>query len=58
MGNGASAMSGIKNGVANCISDTEPWAVFTHSLNLAVGDTVKNNKIMKSSLEMCMKFQN
>jgi len=52
---GASVMSVIKNGVAKCISDKEPRAVFTHcyghALNLAVGDTVKNSKIMKSSLE-------
>ena len=52
---GASVMSGIKNGVAKCISDKEPRAVFTHcyghALNLAVGDTVKGSKIMKSSLE-------
>ena len=48
-------MSGIKNGVAKRISDKEPRAVFTHcyghALNLAVGDTVKSSKIMKSSLE-------
>ena len=48
-------MSGIKNGVAKRISDKEPHAVFTHcyghALNLAVGDTVKSSKIMKSSLE-------
>ena len=52
---GASIMSGIKNGVAKCITDKEPRAVFTHcyghALNLAVGDTVKSSKIMKSSLE-------
>ena len=47
-------MSGSKNGVAKIIS--EPRAVFTHcyghSLNLAVGDTVKQSKLMKSTLEM------
>jgi len=52
---GASVMSGIKTGVAKQISDQEPRAVFTHcyghSLNLAVGDTVKQCKVMKSSLE-------
>ena len=52
---GASVMSGIKNGIAKCISDRESRAVFTHcyghALNLAVGDTVKSSKIMKSSLE-------
>jgi len=52
---GASVMSGIKNGVAKRISDKEPCAVFTHcyghALNLSVGDTVKGSKIMKLSLE-------
>lgn len=52
---GASVMRGIKTGVAKCISDKEPRAVFTHcyghALNLAVGDTVKQSKVMKSSLE-------
>ena len=27
---GAGVMSGIKNYVAKCISDKEPWAVFIH----------------------------
>ena len=48
-------MSGIRNGVAKHISDREPRAVFTHCyghvLNLAVSDTVKKSKVMKSSLE-------
>ena len=52
---GASVMSGVKNGIAKRISDKEPRVVFTHcyghALNLAVGDTVKSSKIMKSSLE-------
>jgi len=57
---GAGVMSGIKNGVTKCISDKEPCAVFTHyhghALNLAVGDTVKSSKIMKSSLETVHKI--
>ena len=52
---GASAMSGIRNGVAKLILDDEPCAVYTHcyghSLNLAVGDAVKGCKLMKSCLE-------
>lgn len=52
---GASVMSGIMNGVAKCITDKEPRAIFTHcyghALNLAVGDTVKSSRIMKSFLE-------
>ncbi len=51
---GASNMSGIRNGVAKKIRDDEPRAIYTHcyghSLNLAVGDTIKNSSIMKNSL--------
>ncbi len=51
---GASNMSGIRNGVAKRIRDDEPRAIYTHcyghSLNLAVGDTIKNSSIMKNSL--------
>ena len=43
---GASNMTGIKNGVAKQLTDEEPRAIFTHcyshGLNFAVGDTVKN----------------
>lgn len=42
---GASAMSGSKNGVAKRIGDLEPRAVYTHcyghALNLAASDTLK-----------------
>ena len=52
---GASVMSGARSGVATIISSEEPRAVFTHcyghSLNLAVGDTIRQSKLMKSSLE-------
>ena len=48
-------MSGARSGVATIISSEEPRAVFTHcyghSLNLAVGDTIRQSKLMKSSLE-------
>ena len=51
---GASNMSGCKNGVAKKISD-ENKAVYTHcyghALNLAVGDTVKQSKIMRDALD-------
>ncbi len=51
---GASNMSGIRNGVAKKIRDDEPRAIYTHcyghSLNLAVGDTIKNFSITKNSL--------
>ena len=52
---GASNMSGKRHGVAKLIQDEEPRATFTHcyghSLNIAAGDTIKMNKVMKSSLE-------
>lgn len=50
-----STMSGLKSGVAKRIMDEEPRAVFTHcychSLNLAVGDSVKKSQLLKSALE-------
>ncbi len=53
---GESAMSGSKNGVAKCISDIEPRALFTqcygHALNLAASDTVKKSKIVKDALNL------
>ena len=52
---GASAMTGHKSGVANCIQDIESRTVFTHcygySLNLAVLDSVKACQMMKDVLE-------
>ena len=51
---GASSMSGTKGGVAKLISDDEPRAVYTHcyghALNLSVGDTVKQCRVMRSVL--------
>ncbi len=49
-------MSGSKHGVAKQILDDETRAVYTHcyghaALNLAVGDVVKQCKLMKHSLE-------
>ena len=52
---GCSMMSGIRTGVAKCIADEEPRAVFTHcyghSLKLAASDTVKKSKLMKDALD-------
>ena len=49
-------MAGARNGVATQILSEEPRAVFTHcyghALNLAVGDTVKKNKILSNALDM------
>ena len=53
---GASAMTGIKNGVATVIASRESRAIFSHcyghALNLGVGDTIKQCQLMKSSLEV------
>jgi len=51
---GASNMSGIKNGVATQICKEEPRAVYTHcyghSLNLAAADAIKKSKVIKFAL--------
>ncbi len=53
---GASSMSGTKKGFAKTLRDEEPRAIFTHCyghiLNLAVGDCVKQCKVMKTTLEV------
>ena len=59
---GASNISGAKNGVAKQIRDREPRAVYTHwyghALNLAVGDTVKQSKIMRDALDTTYEMSN
>lgn len=49
-------MSGVRNGVAKILTDEEPHAIYTHCyghcLNLAIGDTNKKSKVMKSCLEV------
>lgn len=53
---GASAMTGVKNGVSKVIASKESQAIFSHcyghALNLGVGDTIKQCQLMKSSLEV------
>ena len=53
---GASSMSGAKQGVAKVLLDEEPRALYTHcyghALNLAVGDCVKQGKLMKDALDV------
>ena len=53
---GASAMSGIKSGVAKQICDIEPRALFTHcyghALNLAASDVLKQSKLMNDALDL------
>ena len=52
--NGCSTMSGLRSGVAKELR-VESRAVFTHcyshSLNLAASDCIKNSKLMKSAPE-------
>ncbi len=51
---GASSMNGPKGGVAKLINNDVPRAVYTHyyehALNLSVGDTVKQWRVMRSAL--------
>lgn len=55
---GANSMllSDVRNIVARILTDSEPRAVYTQCyglrLNLAIGDTIKNCKVMKSCLEV------
>ena len=52
---GCLTMKGHKYGVAKQIKEIENKALFTHcythSLNLAVGDAIKNSKVMKDALK-------
>ena len=52
---GASAMAGIRSGVATQILQDEPRAVFTHyyghALNLACSDTIKRCQLMRNALD-------
>ena len=53
---GASTMSGLRNGVAKLILDKEPKALYTHcyghALNLAVWDCVKQCSLMLSAFDV------
>ena len=52
---GASNMSGTKKGIAKQLSDIEKRAVYMacygHSLNLAIGDSIKQSKVMRDALD-------
>ena len=52
---GASNMSGANKGVAKQLSDIESRAVYTHcyghSLNLAIGTSIKQSKVMRDALD-------
>ena len=51
----AANMAGAKNGVTTQITKEEPRAIFTqcygHALNLAAGDTIKKNKLLRNVLD-------
>ena len=48
-------MVGVRNGVTKQISDEEPRAVYSlcydHALTLAAKDTIKQNKILRDTLD-------
>lgn len=52
---GATNMSGSKKGVAKQITDKEPRAFYIHcyghALNLAIGDTLRQSKVMRDALD-------
>ena len=53
---GASTMTGARNGVAKQITDEELQAIYLHcyghALNLAAADSVKNSKMLKDALDV------
>ena len=59
---GASNMSGVRHGVATQFLSEEPRALYNHcyghALNLAVRDTIKQVKLLRDTLDICLKFQN
>ena len=48
-------MTGVRNGVSAQISAEESHAIFVHcyghALNLAVGDSIKNNSVLRDTLD-------
>ena len=57
---GASNMSGAKNGVAKQLSDIEKRALYTHcychALNLAIADTIKQSKVCRDALDVAFEI--
>ena len=57
---GAANMAGSRNGVATQIASEEPRAIFVHcyghALNLAAGDTVKKNKLLRNTLDTTLEI--
>ena len=58
---GASVMSGLRNGVVTQIQTMEPRAIYTHcyghALNLAAGDTIKKCLVLKKALGITLRCQ-
>ncbi len=52
---GAANMCGARRGVASQVSSDEPRSIFIHcyghALNLAAGETIKNNRILRDTLD-------
>ena len=59
---GANNMFGIKNDVSNKVLSENPKAFFTHcfghALDLAVGDRVKNVRVLKDSMDTTYEISN
>lgn len=57
---GASNMSGIRRGTATQFLSEEPCALYNHcyghALNLAVGDTIKQVKLLRDTLDTCFEI--
>ena len=53
-------MAGAKNGVAVQLANEESRAIFTHcyghALNLAAGDTIKKNKVLRDALDTTLEM--
>ena len=57
---GASNMSGVRRGVATQFLTEEPRALYNHcyghALNLAIGDTIKQVKLLRGTLDTCFEM--
>lgn len=53
-------MSGIRRGVATEFLSEEPRALYNHcyghALNLAIGDTIKQVKLLRDTLDTCFEI--
>ena len=53
-------MAGAKNGVAVQLANAESCAIFMHccghALNLAAGDTIKKNKVLRDALDTTLEM--